>query len=302
MRPSYSSIPPWAKGVLGIAGGILAGAWIASAQMTRRRAPDPAVPPSAYGLDSEPVYFPSRDGLLLGGYWIPAARARANVVILPGQGGSLDPDLRYAPALVNRRYNVLLFDLRGHGRSQGSQVTWGCREHLDALGAIDFIRQRNDLPIGAMGFSMGAAVAIRAAAESPDIAALICDGCYADIRGAIRGWATQRGLNNRAVDLFIQLVLKITAWRLGCSLDEAAPVRWVGQVAPRPIFFIHAEQDPYVPLGEFQRLWDAAGEPKERWIVPGISHREADKIYPAAYRQRMLDFFDRHLGSARRRR
>jgi fermentation-respiration switch protein FrsA (DUF1100 family) len=292
-------------GALAAAGGVLVGAWFASGQLIRRRSPDPPVDPAAYGLEAEPVRFPSRDGLLLGGYWIPARRRRGTVILLPGQGGSLDPDLIYAPALVRRGYDVLLFDFRGHGRSQGGHVSWGYYERLDLLGALDFLKNRDVERVGVMGFSMGAAVAIRTAPEADAVAAVVSDGCYADLLGAIRGWATARSpwarpgdrQHGKAVEWLGRLVLKMAGWRLGCRLEEASPIHWVGQVSPRPILFIQGECDPYVPPRDFLTLWNAAREPKERWVVPGAGHREADKMYPAAYRQHVLGFFDRHLAS-----
>ncbi|HEY65050.1 MAG TPA: alpha/beta hydrolase [Caldilineae bacterium] len=291
-----------AMGTLLMMGGIFAGAWLASGQLVRRRSPDPPVDPSAYGLEAETVRFPSRDGLLLGGYWIPARRRRGTIVLLSGQGGSLDPDLIYAPALIHHGYDVLLFDFRGHGRSQGESVSWGYYERLDLLGALDFLRERGIEQVGVWGFSMGAAVAIRTAPEAEEIVAVVSDGCYADLLGAICGWVRARGLHGKPVEWLARLVLRMAGWRLGCRLEDAAPVRWVGRISPRPILFIQGERDPFVPPRDFLRLWQAAREPKERWVVPGAGHREADKLYPAAYRQRVLDFFDRHLAGRRGRR
>lgn len=277
-------------------GGVLAGAWFVSGRMIRRRPPDPFTDPAVYDLDAEEVRFPSRDGLLLGGYWIPARHRRGTVVLLPGQGGSLDPDLTYVPALNRRGYDVLLFDFRAHGRSQGDHVTWGCAEWLDVLGALDFLQSRGIDRVALWGFSMGAAVAIRTAPETEMVTAVVSDGCYADLRGAILGWATARGLPYPLTAWFGRLVLVMVGWRLGCRLEETAPVRWVGRISPRPLLFIQGERDPYVPPRDFERLWQAAREPKERWVVPGAGHREADKLYPAAYRQRVIRFLDRHLG------
>ncbi|MCD6291254.1 MAG: alpha/beta fold hydrolase [Anaerolineae bacterium] len=284
---------------LAATGGIFAGAWFTSGRLIRRRPPDPAVSPDAYGLEAEVVRFPSRDGLLLGGYWIPARRPRGTVIMLPGHNGSLDPDLIHVPALVRHGYNVLIFDFRGHGRSQGNAVSWGCYERLDLLGALDFLRRRDVDRVGVWGFSMGAAVAIRTAPETDGIAAIVSDGCYADLLSAGCGWMAQRGLRGPAVKLFGRLVLRMAEWRLGCSLRDASPIRWVGKIAPRPVLFIQGELDPYVPQQDFLALWEAAREPKERWVVPGAGHRDADKFYPAAYRHHVLDFLDRWLAGRR---
>jgi pimeloyl-ACP methyl ester carboxylesterase len=280
---------------LAVTSGLLASAWIASGQFIRRRRPDPPVNPMAYGLEAERVRFSSRDGVTLGGCWIPTKRRRGTVILLSGQGGSFDSDLIHAPALVRHGYDVLLFDFRGHGQSQGEYVSWGCYEWLDLLGALDFLEDRGIKQVGLLGFSMGAAVAIRGASQTEAVTAIISDSCYVDLVKAISGWAATYGIGGKVIELFAHLVLKMVNWRLGCRVEEASPIRWIGQLSPRPILFIHGERDPFVSQDDFLALWHAARAPKERWIVPGAGHREADKLYPAAYRQHVLRFFDRYL-------
>lgn len=286
-------------GGLAATSGLLASAWIASGRLIRRRRPDPPANPAAYGLEAERVRFPSRDGLMLGGCWIPAKHRRGTVILLSGQGGSFDSDLVYAPALVRHGYDVLLFDFRGHGHSQGEYVSWGYYEWLDLWGALDFLKGRGVDQVGLLGFSMGAAVAIRGAVQAEGVAAIVSDGCYVDLARAIFGWAAARGIRGRGIELFARLMLQMMGWRLGCRVEEASPIRWVGRVSPRPILFIQGERDPFVPLEDFLALWHTARAPKEQWIVPGAGHREADKLYPAAYRQHVLSFFDRHLAGRR---
>jgi fermentation-respiration switch protein FrsA (DUF1100 family) len=61
------------------------------------------------------------------------------------------------------------------------------------------------------------------------------------------------------------------------------------------LLIIHGEEDPYVSVEDVQRLYDAAGEPKELWIAPGAGHRRVDQVYPDEYRERVLRFFGRYL-------
>jgi fermentation-respiration switch protein FrsA (DUF1100 family) len=73
------------------------------------------------------------------------------------------------------------------------------------------------------------------------------------------------------------------------------PIRWVGRVAPRAVFFIHGGRDPYLAPGEFEALVAAAGDPKVVWREEGAWHREVDLTAPEDYRQRLAAFFDRWL-------
>jgi fermentation-respiration switch protein FrsA (DUF1100 family) len=90
-------------------------------------------------------------------------------------------------------------------------------------------------------------------------------------------------------------VLRLAGRRVEGDLEESDPLRWVDKIAPRALFLIHGEEDPYVAVEDVRRLYDAAGEPKELWIAPGAGHRRVDQVYPDAYRERVLSFFGRYL-------
>jgi alpha/beta superfamily hydrolase len=78
-----------------------------------------------------------------------------------------------ADHLVARGWAVLRFNFRGIGASEGTSGM-GLEEVADARGALAATAARYDLPVAAAGWSFGGAVAIRAAAATPDLA-----GCVA---------------------------------------------------------------------------------------------------------------------------
>jgi predicted alpha/beta-fold hydrolase len=85
--------------------------------------------PDNLGLKYEDVSFPSRDGLTLRGWWLEAGDSSRVVVIMHGANGHrADPGIKMleiAREMVNAGYNVLMFDLRGHGQSEGKHVSLG---------------------------------------------------------------------------------------------------------------------------------------------------------------------------------
>jgi fermentation-respiration switch protein FrsA (DUF1100 family) len=290
-----------ALAVVGAAAGlltaVLAGlAWYVAAQIIRRRRPDVATDPAALGLAYETVTFASRDGLRLGGWFIPgAAPVRGTLILCHGHAGSLDPDLKYVPDLQQHGYNVLQFDFRAHSRSEGQRVSMGYYERLDLLGAVDYMQARGIERAGVLGFSMGGAVAISTAARCPAIAAVVSDGGFARIRSALRAGIQERGLPRPLAALLAPVATRIAGWRLGCDLDAADPLRWIGDISPRPVMLIHAGQDIFVPQAEIEALYAAAGNPRELWIVPEAKHRRVDHIRPEEYMARILAFFDRWI-------
>ena len=91
------------------------------------------------------------------------------------------------------------------------------------------------------------------------------------------------------------LILWAAGRHLDCHLPDSDPLRWVGRLAPRPLLIIHGGQDKDVPVSEAYRLYEAASDPKELWVVEEAGHRQVDQIYPDEYMSKVLAFFDNWL-------
>jgi pimeloyl-ACP methyl ester carboxylesterase len=246
-----------------------------------------------YGVDGETVAFNATDGLDLQGVWIPAAASDKAVIILHGHGGSYDFDLYRAPALQQAGFNVLLFDFRAHGRSEGKHMTFGFEECRDVLGAIEFLHQRGMQHIGLLGFSYGGIVSMLVTPDCPDVQAVISDGGPARMRTAIAARGVEMGFPLWLMKFLAWLILSLTSLRLGVNLFHYEPIRWVGKISPRPIFFIHGEQDQYLP--DFDELYAAAKAPKELWRLADAGHTTASQLYPEEHTRRVIEFFQRTL-------
>lgn len=72
---------------------------------------------------------------------------------------------------LRNEYDVILFDFRGHGQSEGF-FYWTAKEYLDLLGIVEFARESYD-KIGLIGFSLGAATGIIAASKTMSINSII---------------------------------------------------------------------------------------------------------------------------------
>lgn len=271
-------------------------AWAASSQLIGRRTPDVQTSPADYGLAYEDVSFSSRDGVTLRGWFVPAERARGAVIFCHGHAGSMDPDLIYVPWFHEAGFNVLMFDFRAHGRSDGCRVSMGYFERQDLLGALDCLQTRGITEVGVLGFSMGGVVGLITAPHSQAIRAVISDGGFARLESAMLGWVHERvRLPHWLVLPLARLIITVAGWRLGACLASADPLRWVQYIAPRPVFFVHGDRDPYATVADVEALYAAAGEPKALWRVPEAGHRQVDQCRPAEYRERIIGFFERYL-------
>jgi len=155
--------------------------------------------PKRYGLDYEEVSFHTSDGLTLRGWFIPAASSTRDSTgqekmawnpcgtILVGHGYPFDKAniLRHA-LFLHPRFNLLLFDFRYFGESDGAYTTAGLLETQDIQAAVEYVKRRNDVDaarIGAMGFSMSAVAFI--STQHAAIKAIVADSPYASLEGVI---------------------------------------------------------------------------------------------------------------------
>ncbi len=253
--------------------------------------------PADYELGFETVSFSTQGGLILRGWYIPASNPRGTVVICHGYSGDCSPDLKYVPLFRQNRYNTLLFDFRGHGASDGNYTSLVYFERFDLLAALDFLRSRGIDRVGLFGLSMGGAIALATAPHSPMVVGVISDCTFAELWHVTEHAANKRGIRTPFASIIGWLVVLIASMRLRANLFSADPIHWVGRIAPRPVLLMHAANDDDAPVGEAHRLYRAAREPKELWVVPNAIHREIESVAPDEYRKRVVDFFDRAFNS-----
>ena len=126
-------------------------------------------------MRTETIAFGSTDGLTLEGRLASPddVSAAGGAVIChphPQYGGTMSSRLVPAMqrALVNAGWAALRFNFRGVGRSQGS-FEGGEGEVADVLGAFEVVRQAQDGPIAALGWSFGALIALNATAKDGEV-------------------------------------------------------------------------------------------------------------------------------------
>jgi alpha-beta hydrolase superfamily lysophospholipase len=250
--------------------------------------------PADMDLPYEDVRFTTDDGYTLAGWLIPAARdTRAAVILLHGFSWHRLPWLTDFVPWLQPRYNVLMFDFRGHGASDDAPITLGTREQRDVAAAVRFMEHRGFAPLALMGISMGASVAIMAAPDLP-VAAVVADAAYGRVENPICN--RMRASHYPMPRLGARLVVAAASLRAGTWLRP--PIRRVAEIAPRGLLLIASQEDRLVSWTQSKDLYQRAQEPKELMLVPGAAHSEAHAVAGAAYEERVLRFLDRHLEGA----
>lgn len=250
--------------------------------------------PRDYDLDYEEVRLRTADGLTLAAWYVPSEN-RAALVLIHGIGTNRADLLPLTRDLAQRGFGVLLFDLRAHGQSEGDISTLGVLEVLDVRSAVDYLLGRPDVDpgrLGVYGNSLGAAIAIMAAAEIAELRSVVADSGFASVE-----WIVRNQFNSlvRLPAWTAPLVLIFGSWQSGVDPSQIAPVDRIRRISPRPIMLIHGERDTTFAVQNTHLLSEAAGEPKEVWIVPRVDHAAAYGADPSRYVERVGGFFERAL-------
>ena len=239
--------------------------------------------------EPELIWLTSTDGRSLQAWYYPGSNGAA-ILAAGGMQGALGDSLPPIEFLVREGYGVLQIDTRACA-DPPAPVTLGGKEAEDLSIGLGFLRGQPEVErIGVIGFSMGAAAAIRLAAAQLEIAAVVAEGGYYNLGNDFTEpdipESAPRKLFLYSIALSYWAQSHVNPWRIS-PLDE------LERISPRPVFLIYGEGE--AGSGRAQLQYVAAGEPKDLWIVPGGNHGTNHLVVPEQYRQRITAFFDRYL-------
>lgn len=251
--------------------------------------------PSDRGMEYEDAAFTTADGVKLSGWYVPSSN-RAAVVLLHGASSTRSNVLTQAELLSRRGYGVLLFDARGHGRSEGRAMEFGWYGELDTSAAVDYLSARPDVDpdrIGGVGMSMGGEQVIGAMAADERIGAVVAEGATHRVLEDHDWLVDEFGLQGR-----IQQVVNRLEFAVVDLLTEAPkplPLRSsVSAASPRRVLLIAAGE-----VSDEQRadrsIQAVSPETVDLWVVAGAGHTRGLRTQPEEWEERVVGLLDREL-------
>jgi fermentation-respiration switch protein FrsA (DUF1100 family) len=239
----------------------------------------------ANDIQYENIELVTEDVLKLAAWYTPP---KNGTVILVAHGHADDrPEDIYA-LFANHGYGVLAWDFRAHGDSEGDFTSLGYYEVLDVKAALDYaLAQPGVKHVGGWGGSMGAVTMIRSAAKYPEIEAIVTDSPFSTLTDE---------LDVRVTYPVIRPLIRFFAeQQTALDLNDVRPVDDVAFISPRPVFIIQGMADTMIPLDSAQRIYDAAGEPKQLWTELDVGHLGMYSAHPDEYTEKVIGFFDQYL-------
>jgi len=254
--------------------------------------------PAGDRLCFEDIFFSSRDGTRLHGWFIPATgKALGTVVYFHGNSGNLTYDFKQIHWLPAERFNVFTFDYRGYGRSGGEPSKRGLYE--DSVAAIEYILTKPGIDhdnVFVFGQSLGGVNAMVALAKNDfmQIRAAVIEGAFDSYRAEARD--VMAATTRKKIGNVPCLSLQIWPVSFFAVTDSYSPINYVHRISPIPILLIHCLQDATVSFRHSERLYEKAKNPKELWLIDGCDHLKvfSGSSSASAWRQKLVRFFKDH--------
>ncbi|MBP1617012.1 MAG: Alpha/beta hydrolase family protein [Bacteroidetes bacterium] len=193
-------------------------------------------------------------------------------------------------------YNVLLPDLRAHGKSEGKYIQMGWKDRLDILRWIDVVKSRfgDSTKVVIHGISMGAATTMMTSGAK-------LQGnvkCFVEDCGYTSVWDEFAYKLKKEYHLPAFPLLYTTSFyanlKLGWNFKEASPLDQIKK-CKLPMFFIHGGDDTYVPTSMVYKLYEAKKGIKRIWVIPGVTHAQAYWDHTAEYTTKVKSFVSQYI-------
>ena len=237
--------------------------------------PEPEIlrTPRDVSLSFDEVYFTSRDGVRLHGWFVPYPGAQWTLLWFHGNAGNIGHRLENLKLLHDKvQISVLLFDYRGFGRSAGKVSEHGT--YLDGYAAIELLCKRYGLATSRLvlfGRSLGAAVAAEMAGHMESLL-LILESPFVSVPAMARAFLPLGPLSALLVTQYntLEKVRRITS----------------------PLLVLHGNRDEVVPYSQGREVFEAAPEPKRFYAIPGAGHNDTYSIGGDSYFSALRESID----------
>jgi uncharacterized protein len=252
--------------------------------------------PRDAGLPQEDIELETKEGYKLSCWFVrQPGDSKGTIIYLHGVGDCKIGGVPYAQLFFGRGFNVFLYDSRRHGQSTGHYCTFGFYEKDDLTRVINYLLSRTDVrvgKIGVFGTSMGAAVALQAAAIEKRIEAIIAEASFTDLRTVMVDY--QKRIIKLPWHFLRNLAMSRSQTLAHFKARFVSPIHAV-QSVHKPVLFIHGTDDTRIRSEYSKMLFNNANQPKELFLIPKGDHTNLLNVGGSEYETRIASFFEKNL-------
>jgi uncharacterized protein len=244
-------------------------------------------------LPKEEISIESSYGYKLHGFWIPNKNSKKTMVFCHGITHSLFGSIKYVDIFYSQGFNVLVYDHRFHGKSEGNNATFGYHEKYDLKTCIDWVMNKlgKDSLVGTHGESMGAATVLQHAAIDNRVSFVIADCPYESAR---EEFVYRLRVDHKLPPFpLLNIASLINKVKTGAFYKDMCPIRHMPNLET-PILFIHGDADTYIPCSHSINLYNSKKGVKELYVAKGAKHASSILVDRNKYEE-VVDTFLRNL-------
>jgi len=240
--------------------------------------------------EKEVVTIPSPYGYNLYGYYFPVPDSKRGVILSHGITYTLFGSVKYMKIFRDLGFNILIYDLRNHGKSGGRNSTFGYyeRHDLQALTSWMFQKLGGDAVIGTHGESMGAGITIMHAAIDPRLSFVIEDCSYSNLNDLF-GYRVKKDYHLPSFPL-IPLSSLMSKLLTGMRFEAVQPAEEIKKISA-PVLLIHGADDDFIPTRQVYELYEnKINGPRKLYVAPNAAHAESFWNNQEEYTRVVTDF------------
>ena len=244
-------------------------------------------------LKEKKITLTTRDGVKRRGILSISPNARGNVVLCHPASRNKEFMQKYAMNLFPN-FNHIRFDFRKHGEEVENQCTSiGRKERFEVEAAVREFKRRKrlrGLPLYGFGISMGAAALIEAESRKKMFDALILQSCFETLRQQIKRMYPFFRMPLMEHFIYAPPVTYLVRKWYNYDIGRLKPLKSIKKITT-PLFFIHAQDDAFIPVEAYYKLRSAARNIVHEWIPKTGRHSEILEIHPEEYPHQCSLFF-----------
>lgn len=245
-------------------------------------------------LEKEDYTVESEDGYVLHAQFLRNPVPSEKYVILShGYTDNRFGALKYARIYLDLGYNLVIYDLRGHGLNAPAYCTYSIRERKDLAAMIADTKKRHPeaATLGLHGESLGAATSVAVLEGRPPVDFVVADCGFAEIVPVLKGAMKGMKLPGWLVDLG-GIAAKV---RYGYAFNEMRPIdSLAGNTVP--ILFIHGAADDFITPDHSRRMQAATAGESELHLIEGAPHAASVLTAPGLYAEYVAAFLEKVEG------
>lgn len=250
-------------------------------------------------LRKENVNIKSKEGLSLRGIFIDNG-SKNTIIFCHGITVGLICSLKYIRIFEKRGWNILLYDHRRHGQSEGKYSTYGYLEKEDLGLWVNWIidRKGKNAVIGLHGESMGAATVLQYSDINKHVKFIISDCAFSDLKELL----LIRIKEDYSIILYPILYLVLHLSNILARIKAKFNYNWIKPIeavkrSTIPIMFIHGNKDYFVPWHMSISMYNAKTSGIKRlYIAEGAAHARAIEVDKERYEKETMSFVEEVLG------